>query len=231
VDNQSFDTFAATYEELLKDPLRSRFAGASDFFIHQKCRVVARRLARRHGRTSLRILDAGCGLGTALAFFRPGMHVFGADVSHPMLRHAVERGPVAVQEPYDLPFADGTFDAAYAFCIYHHIPDDHHVRHLRELQRVVSAGSEVMVFEHNPYNPVTARIFARAPIDQGCHMIRPTTLRARFRDAGFRDITHGYLLFIPQSLSGVLGFLEPGLQWLPLGGQYFVSGRKPTPHK
>ena len=48
-----------------------------------------------------------------------------------------------------------------------------HVRHLRELARVVVPGGRVFVFEHNPYNPVTKRIFERAPIDRGCHMIKP----------------------------------------------------------
>ena len=93
---------------------------------------------------------------------------------------AAARGPVAVQEPLSLPFADDTFDAVYAFCIYHHIPDEDHVRHLSELRRVVKPGGEVMVFEHNPYNPVTARIFARAPIDRGCHMIKPAAFASDF---------------------------------------------------
>ena len=76
------------------------------------------------------MLDAGCGQGTAFAFFGPDTHVFGSDISFPMLHDAVKRGPVTVQEPYQLPFADDTFDAVYAFCIYHHIPDEDHVRHL-----------------------------------------------------------------------------------------------------
>ena len=222
----SFDEYAARYEALLHDPLRDRFAGGSAFFIRQKCRVVERRLARLVRGRRPRVLDVGCGQGTALTCFDPEVRVFGTDVSEPMLREAVKRGPVTVQEPFRLPFADGTFDAAYAFCIYHHIPDAAHVTHLRELRRVVADGGEVMVFEHNPYNPVTARIFARAPLDRGCHMIRPAALRAAFRAAGFETVSHGYLLFVPERLAPLLGFLERALAWLPLGGQYFVAGAK-----
>jgi SAM-dependent methyltransferase len=224
----SFDQFARDYDELLRDPLRDRFAGGSEFFIRQKCRIVERRLQRGSGSLRLRVLDAGCGQGTALSLLDPSIRAFGTDISLPMLKDAARRGPVAVQEPYQLPFADDTFDAAYAFCIYHHIPDEEHVRHLSELRRVVKPGGEVMVFEHNPYNPVTARIFARAPIDRGCHMIKPRTLRETFRAAGLNGIEQGYLLFVPESLNGLLGFVEPALAWLPLGGQYFVSGRKPS---
>lgn len=225
---ESFDKFAGNYDDLLRDPLRDRFADGGDFFIQQKVRVVQRRLKRRAraaGRP-LRVLDAGCGQGRAFAFFDRETHVFGSDISQPMLREAVIRGPVTVQEPLALPFADGTFDAVFAFCIYHHIPDEFHVRHLQELHRVVAPGGEVMVFEHNPYNPVTARIFARAPVDQGCHMIPPPALRQKFAAAGFVELAREFILFVPQPLHGWFGFVEPALGWLPLGGQYFVSGRR-----
>jgi SAM-dependent methyltransferase len=222
----SFDRLAENYDDLLRDPWRDRFAADSDFFIRQKCKVVARRLARNSNR-ALRVLDAGCGQGTAFQFFGSGVHVFGTDISKPMLAEAVRRGPVALQEPYDLPFADDTFDAIYAFCIYHHIPDDDHVRHLRELTRVVKPGGEVMIFEHNPYNPVTAAIFSRAPIDRGCHMIKPKRLRAIFRESALTRLEQGFLLFVPEALYPYAGAAESALSWLPLGGQYFVSGRKP----
>jgi SAM-dependent methyltransferase len=225
---ESFDQFARDYDHLLDDPLRQRFAGDGDFFIHQKCRVLMRQLRRRTaGARTLRLLDAGCGQGTAIAFLRKVARVFGTDVSLPMVREAVHHGPVAVQEPYALPFSDGVFDAAYAFCVYHHIEDREHLRHLRELTRIVAPGGHVFVFEHNPFNPVTKRIFDRAPIDRGCHMIKPARLRALFRDAGLKEVEQGYLLFLPQMLWKRLGFVEPALAWLPLGGQYFVSGRKP----
>ena len=225
---ESFDGYAPNYDELLHDPLRDRFAGGSAFFIERKCQIVAKRLRRFGGDRPLRVLDAGCGQGTAFQFFTSPVRVFGTDISASMLHEARQRGPVAVQEPYALPFADDTFDAAYAFCIYHHIPDAEHVRHLSELRRVVRPGGEVMVFEHNPFNPVTARIFARAPIDRGCHMIAPARLRSTFQAAGFDDMAQGYFLFVPESLDGAFGRVEPALSWLPLGGQYFVAGRKPV---
>jgi SAM-dependent methyltransferase len=222
---ESFDQYAREYDELLHDPLRDKFAGGSQFFIQQKCRIVARRLPSSG---HLRVLDAGCGQGTAFQFFDRRVRVFGTDISQPMLRPAAAKGPVAVQEPFDLPFANDTFDAVYAFCIYHHIPDADHVRHMSELRRVAKPGAEVMVFEHNPFNPVTARIFARAPIDRGCHMIKPAALRQTFRSAGLEDLDQGYLLFVPESLHRAFGAVESALTWLPLGGQYFVAGRKPS---
>jgi SAM-dependent methyltransferase len=226
--SQAFDRFAEEYDELLRDPLRDSFAAAPEYFIEQKCRVLLRQLPPSRDGRRLRMLDAGCGQGTAMTFMRESARVFGSDVSLPMLRDAVKRGPVAVQEPFALPFRDDTFDIAYAFCVYHHIDAANHVRHLRELMRVVVPGGRVFVFEHNPLNPVTQIIFRRAPIDRGCHMIAPGGLRVKFRDAGLIDLERGFLLFVPEMLSRIFGFLEPALSWLPLGGQYFVSGRKPA---
>jgi SAM-dependent methyltransferase len=225
---ESFDQYARDYERLLDDPLRQKFAGTTDFFIHQKCRALIRHLRRHHvGPGRPRLLDAGCGQGTAMAFLAGDARVVGTDVSFAMVREAAGRGRVAVQEPFDLPFPDGSFDAAFAFCVYHHIDDADQVKHLRELTRVVLPGGRVCVFEHNPLNPVTRRIFDRAPVDRGCHMIPPRRLRAIFRESGLTDMKTGYLLFVPEALAPAFGFLERALGWLPLGGQYFVSGRKP----
>jgi SAM-dependent methyltransferase len=223
----SFDRFAADYEQLLDDPMRRRFADDSAFFIAQKCKTLQRHLEselRPSGR--LRVLDAGCGTGTALGMLRGACHVVGSDVSVAMLEQAARHAPVAVQEPFDLPFRTDAFDAAFAFCVYHHIEASERVRHLREVARVVRPGGRVFVFEHNPLNPVTRLVFDRAPVDRGCRMIPRRHLTRMFRDAGLRDVRHGYLLFVPQPLEAAFGALERYLEWLPLGGQYFVSGRK-----
>ena len=223
----SFDRFADGYEQLLDDPMRRRFADDSGFFILQKCRTLQRHLQRDlPSGKRLRILDAGCGPGTAMTFLRESCHVVGSDVSTAMLEHAVREGPVVAQEPFDLPFKTGAFDAAFAFCVYHHVPAEERVRHLREVSRVLRPGGRLYVFEHNPLNPVTRLVFNRAPVDQGCHMIPRRQLSRMFREAGLDDLRHGYLLFVPQSLGRIFGPLEPHLEWLPFGGQYFVSGRR-----
>jgi len=92
------------------------------------------------GRYEEKALDAGCGQGTALAFLRDTCAAVGSDVSLPMLGPAATRGPVVVQEPFALPFRPASFDAAFAFCVYHHVDATEHVRHLRELSRVVRTG-------------------------------------------------------------------------------------------
>lgn len=222
----SFEDYARDYEALLDDPWRRRFADGSAFFIEQKCRAMLHHLDAA-GVKRPRMVDVGCGQGTAMAFLRGQASIVGTDISVAMVRGAVGRAPVAVQEPFALPFADGTFDVAFSFCVYHHIEEEDHSRHLAEIYRVVAPGGRVYIFEHNPYNPVTRVIFSRAPIDRGCRMITPRRLRALFKGAGFAEIEQQYVLFFPEPIWKVAGRLEPALGWLPLGGQYFVTGRKP----
>lgn len=226
---EPFDGFADEYARRLDDPLRRQFATDGDFFIRQKCHALEREIGQRLGRRPgppLRLLDAGCGIGTAMRILEPLYSVVGTDVSFPMLQQMRPGGRVAATEPFELPFADNRFDVAFAFCVYHHIAPAERARHLRELGRVVRPGGLVSLFEHNPRNPVTRRIFERAEIDRGCEMIRADELRRMFTDAGFADVRCTYMLFVPESLASWLGFIEPYLGWLPIGGQYFVSGTK-----
>jgi len=223
---RAFDELATDYDRLLDDPLRNRFAGDHAFFIHQKCRALLRRLDETFPPGSRRrILDVGCGQGTALGFLRSRCDVFGCDVSHPMLKPAAAERPVVVQEPFDLPFRTGSFDASFAFCVYHHIPRADHVRHLREMARVVRPGGLVCIFEHNPLNPITRRVFHRAPIDAGCELIPRRQLRGVFAAAGLTRVQHGYVLFAPEPVDRVC-HVEPYLEWLPFGGQYYVCGQR-----
>jgi hypothetical protein len=45
------------------------------------------------------------------------------------------------------------------------------------------------------------------------------------RSAGLETAEARYILFFPWDGSGLRG-IESGLRWLPLGAQYFVSGRR-----
>jgi|tagenome__1003787_1003787.scaffolds.fasta_scaffold20490577_2 SAM-dependent methyltransferase len=222
--SNAFDAFASEYDARLDDPWRRRFADGGDFFIDQKCRAMLREVGDA-GRPLA--LDVGCGQGRAVAFLSDRWRTVGTDVSREMLRRAAAGLRLAVQEPFALPFGDGTFDVVFAFCVYHHLDRADHARHLRELVRVARRGGRVFVFEHNPFNPVTQIVFRRAPIDRGCRMIAPAQLRRTCAAAGLDSLDTGYVLFAPEALARRAARLEAALRWLPLGGQYFVSGIKP----
>ena len=54
-----------------------------------------------------------------------------------------------------LPLEEGSSDLTFAACVFHHIEPNAHRLWLRELLRVTSGDGVFVLFEHNPYNPLT----------------------------------------------------------------------------
>lgn len=88
-----------------------------------------------------------------------------------------------------LPYPDGSFDAAVASLVLCSVPNQ--ASALSELHRVLSPGGELRFYEHvRPNNPRTAAIWQRVDdwnlyprIAGGCHAARDT--EAAIRNAGF----------------------------------------------
>lgn len=104
------------------------------------------------------VLEVGIGTGVvALGLKELGHRVFGADLSLPMLRRAVDRiGPrVAVADARALPLADGSFQQAYSVWVLHVVGDMAEV--LREVARVLRPGGRYLVVPaigERPSDPV-----------------------------------------------------------------------------
>jgi SAM-dependent methyltransferase len=107
-------------------------------------------------RPGRRILDVGCGTGTAelsLARLRVSqMQLFGVDLSVERVRdaHKATRGinvrvGYAAADACRLPFAAGVFDSTYCVAVLQHIRDLHGA--LGEIARVTKAGGRVLVVE------------------------------------------------------------------------------------
>ena len=124
-----------------------------------------------------------------------------------------------------IPFADGTFDIAFAMCVFHHIERDMHVRMMSELRRVLKDGGRLFIFEHNPLNPLTVRVVNNCPFDENAVLIRSGELRRELNAAGFRSADIRYRIFFPHFLRA-LRPLERALTRVPLGGQYYSVSAK-----
>jgi len=106
-----------------------------------------------------------------------------------------------------IPFETGTFDVAFAACVFHHIDAEQQAGLLRELRRVLRTGGALIVFEHNPLNPLTLHAVNTCPFDESATLVPAATMMRRIRSAGFAR-------------------LERFLAWCPLGAQYSVFATK-----
>src|SRR5215467_3316828 len=206
----TFDNYAGNYAELIKDPIRERFAESSRFFQQLGIRPSA-----------LDWLDVGCGQGDMLRVGKPLFKsATGCDPSKGMLESCADLR-VLVQESLDkLPFDDATFDFLTAVCVYHHVPYDERPRLTREALRVLKPGGMFCVIEHNPWNIATRVIVSRTPVDADANLLSPRKTRRMLSEAGSKVRITRYFLLFPESIYSYVSAIEDTLSPVPLGGQY-----------
>jgi SAM-dependent methyltransferase len=230
MDEAEFDKFADEYRNL--HAANIRLSGEDpEYFAEYKIADIATELAR-DGTVARTVLDFGAGVGYSVPFFArhlPATRVTCLDVSRKSLEvGAARHGGAAEFAHFDghrIPYGDGTFDAALASCVFHHIPHEEHVALLSEIRRVLVPGGRLFVFEHNPLNPLTRHAVNTCEFDEHAKLVLAPAMRRRARDAGFADAAVRYRIFFPHALRR-LRPLEARLTWLPLGAQYYVAARK-----
>ena len=200
-----------------------------EYFAEYKIADLAR-LVQANGFPCERILDFGSGIGNSVPFFRKyfgGSHLSCADISRRSIEVAQARFPgkerhLDVSKGIPLPAASQ--DIVFSACVFHHIPHDEHQRWLTELRRITRRGGLLVIYEHNPLNPLTVRAVNTCPLDVNARLLRGGTLRQTALISGWDDAQVAYKLFFPAQLK-LLRPLEHHLRWLPLGAQYRVTAR------
>lgn len=224
-----FDHYSQSYEKLLSDPIRDRFAADSSFF-HLRKRDLIRGYFRRHATSTseLSYLDVGCGHGKLMSLLREDFtRVSGCDVSQGMIDRASGLEVRLQKNPCNIPFKTAEFDVISAVCVYHHVSGADRVALTLEIARVLKPGGTFAVFEHNPRNPVTRLIVRRSPVDRDARLLTPRQTKALLSGAGLITVATSYFLFLPEFAYNSGGaVVERWLSMLPFGGQYAVFGRK-----
>jgi len=233
VDEAEFDKFAAEYRTLHAENI-ALSGETPEYFAEYKIVDVAAELARLKSRRAQppAVLDFGAGVGYSVPYFArhlPGAPVTCIDVSRKSLAiGAAEHGGRAEFRHFDgahIPFPDGSFDVALASCVFHHIPHAEHVALLAEIRRVLTDDGLLVVFEHNPLNPLTRHAVNTCVFDEHAQLMFAPTLQRRVRAAGFMAPRVRYRIFAPHWLRS-LRWLEKWLTWLPFGAQYYVVASK-----
>lgn len=226
---QEFDAHAQSYKEVLDQSIG--FSGEdSAYFADYKIRDLCEELTRAgiDAGSALKLMDFGCGVGTSMPHARRHFEraeLLGVDVSQDSLKQARSfYGCLASflsLEGNKWPVQATSLDAAYAMCVFHHVEEEAHVQILSDIRDRLKPGGMMMVYEHNPYNPLTVRVVNNCPFDENAKLIRATVMAQRCRDAGYKDVKVRFRMFFPGFLRA-FRFAEGLLSWLPLGAQYYV---------
>jgi SAM-dependent methyltransferase len=172
------------------------------------------------------VLDYGCGVGMVTRELCGRFsEVHGFDPSLPSLDLARERCPSARFHATveDVP------DAHFGLCVisgvlHHTLASEREALVQSAIRKLRSDDSKLVVFEHNPFNPLTRWAVATCPFDDDAQLLGPWEARALLRRCGLAQVTLRFIVFLPGFLSA-LRWLEPHLGRVPLGAQVMLVGR------
>ena len=227
---QKFDAYVDGYEAAVRASIS--FGGQEpEFYARLKARHLIDVVNRRLGTPEqARALDVGCGVGLVHRYLAPELGALaGVDLAAQAIERARAENPRVDYRSYDgerLPHDDESFEVVFAMGVVHHVPPAARARLTAELARVAAPGGLVVLFEHNPWNPLTRLAVSRCAFDDDAVLLSRRELRSLLAAAGLKPLEGRYILFFPWS-GALLRTIERRLGWLPLGAQHYSAAAKP----
>ncbi len=220
---------AAEYDAMLHRGLSLSGEG-KDYF--QRGRLQDLRQSLPPGFEPQRVMDFGCGLGDTtvmLAAAFPGAKVTGVDTAPGAIAHArqLHGGELLTFATVEELAPNGSFDLCYVNGVFHHIDPAQRQEAARWVLQSLKPGGYFALFENNPLNPGTRWVMSRIEFDRDAIPLRAKETRTLLHQSGFVDLAPPRYLFIYPRFLAWLRFSEPWLARLPLGGQYWILGRRP----
>lgn len=176
-----------------------------------------------------RILDYGCGVGNLTTLLeREFADVFGFDPSSESLALAREKCPKTTFFETADAIPNASFDVAVLSGVLHHVPVPERVMVLERVRECLTGNGCIVVFEHNPRNPLTRRAVDACPFDDDAVLLPAAEVRSRLFEAGYGEVRQNFVVFFPRALAWFRP-LEPWLGWCPFGAQTMTWATKPPP--
>jgi 2-polyprenyl-3-methyl-5-hydroxy-6-metoxy-1,4-benzoquinol methylase len=218
-----FNDYSTNYRDLLRKSLGS-FSSNVDYFDSHKIACIRKWVT--NGDHEFSILDFGCGEGRltglmARTFTRA--IIYGYDVAEKLLEQARLANQALGNLHFDSAFpSDARFDLIVAANVFHHIHVQNRANVLLRLKRILNGSGRIIIFEHNPLNPVTRHVVKSCPFDEDAVLIHSRSFALLAETCGLKVIRRNYILFFPWP-SAFLEKMEGILRHVPLGGQYMME--------
>ena len=216
-----FDAFAGSYPDLVNESIRVS-GDSSDYFARYKAAYIARKTAPIEGK----LLDYGCGVGLLSRHLKerfPLAQVDGFDPSEESLSQldaSLRSQGVFTSKSEELANAYATIVLAN---VLHHVNPVERQALIRQVKMRLAPGGRLVVFEHNPLNPLTRWAVSHCPFDEGVELLRPREVRVLCASVLLGPRTD-YIVFFPRWLAWFRP-LERFLGWCAAGAQHVTICR------
>jgi ubiquinone/menaquinone biosynthesis C-methylase UbiE len=224
-----FDSYANDYRSIHTENIK--LSGADSFYFAS---MKVELLRSFESNAAYKVLDIGCGDGAVEIFMKkyfPSWQINGVDISEKSIKAAAEKKisnvSFSVYNGTRTSFDNESFDIIFMAGVLHHVDRNIHQTIIKEACRVLKRGGRLYLFEHNPLNPVTKYLVNTCVFDKDAKLIKSNYSKNLLQQNNFTIDKKQFIIFFPRKgiLSRLL-FLEKYLQWLPLGGQYFIRAIK-----
>jgi SAM-dependent methyltransferase len=215
-----FDAIASNYQKLVNNSIRVT-GESSEYFAVYKANYIAKNAVRGGGG---KILDYGCGVGqlaSQLKRLLPEKQVDGFDVSEKSLEQiepALLSQGLFTSRVQVLGYG---YEAVVLANVLHHVKADERRELIWEAASRVGPGGKMVIFEHNPLNPLTRLAVSQCPFDEGVELLPSGEVRA-LCESVFQMLRTDYVVFFPRWLAWLRPF-EPRLKWCPIGAQHATT--------
>lgn len=216
----NFDDFSDEYIDLMNQQ-HAKY-GDIEYYSEHKAKITSNIFNMQ----IINILEFGCGIGRNLPYLKnkySNANIFASDISSASLTIAKQNNPdVMIIDDALLNDYTGKFDLIFIAGVYHHIPINLRSSVSKKVYDLLTENGKIICFEHNPYNPLTRHMVNTCVFDEDAILLTKNELIDIFTREGFSVLKSGYTLFVPPKLKR-FNKIENWLEWLPLGGQYYVA--------
>ena len=226
--SKAFDPYSKNYNNHVNDVLRITGYDANTLIKAKllKLQELFPGLVQRH----FNLLDFGCGIGNlyeSVKQFFPHVSYTGVDKSEESINQA--RSHFSESSIFHNLHSENwkltQYDLIFSAGVFHHIPHDEHKNILKDLSALLKPMGKIAIWEHNPINPFTKKIVNDCVFDRDAVLIHPGWMKKNMLEVPLSNIQVTYTTFFPKALA-YLNVLDPYLGWLPLGGQFVITGEK-----
>ena len=186
-----FDAVASEYEAQHARSIRLSGEGVG-YFARYKIEDL-RKITDRRKLDVHRIMDFGAGIGNSLKPLHtlfPEAYITCLDVSTRSLDLCSDElservGFCSYDDGEHIPDELSGYDLIFTSCVFHHIPAELHISLLSQICKRLAPDGIFVLFEHNPWNPLTVHAVNNCPFDEKAVLISATEIRRRMLAAGF----------------------------------------------